>query len=225
MYFFYLFLAILTGYLSGSVSFAVIICRLVSGKEIRKIGNLNPGTMNVLRNIGKGWGILVGFLDTLKSFTPVLIARLLLFTTNHYADVLALFAIGIVAIIGHRFPIFYRFIGGKGAAPLFGVFLFFIPFEFLTSFVLAVIIILVFIRNVEFRWGRWVPILVITITPFYTLLLNYFINIPLFAHISIGGHDWPYIVGVFATSLIILSINLAFMRSRVDEYKESKTDS
>ena len=119
--------AILIGYLSGSFNYAIPITKMVIDKDIRSIGNHNPGTSNVLRNVGKGWGVLVGFLDGLKGLLPIIIFRIVFFKENTNADFAILYLIGIAAVLGHCKSIFLKFTGGGGIGTMLGVSLFFIP--------------------------------------------------------------------------------------------------
>jgi len=221
MYFLYLLIMVMVGYLSGSVNYAIIVSRLVSGKDIREIGNNNPGAANVFRTVGKGWGLLVGLLDALKSFTPMLIARLFLFTGNNYADFWALYVVGIAAVIGHIKPIYYGFKGGGGLSAVLGLYMFMLPVEYSVSLLLGGLIVIKFFKGFKYKFGRWTPIMSVVITPFLTLALNYLIHIPLFAHISIGGHPWYIIVGAFGTSLVMLGMNLPFLLKQTRESRET----
>lgn len=215
---------VLIGYLSGSVSYAVILTRMIAKTDIRAIGNKNAGTMNVLRNVSKGPGVLVGILDGLKSLLPMLLARLLWFPEASALHFFIVFAAGIAALAGHWKPLFYSFKGGRGVGCIVGIFLFLIPFEFLISFLLGGIIVVVFIHGVKYRLGRWVPILFVLITPFFTLALNFLVDLRISAHYSLGGHEWYVLLGVFATSLSMLFINLTFMGRRVDELKGEEAE-
>lgn len=194
-------------YLSGSVNYAIILTRARTGADIRQMGNRNAGTANVGRTIGKGWGAVVYFCDFGKALLPMLAARLVIFRDPSPESVLALFAIGMAAIVGHCRPVFHGFRGGAGIATSMPVYLFFIPVEFTVSMLLAALLVALFVRNVEFRLGRWVPILFVTIAPFLTLAANGALAIPLTERLSIGGHPWSVLVGVFATSVLILFFN------------------
>ncbi len=209
--------AILVGYLSGCVNYAILVTRLVTGQDIRALGNLNPGAANTLRSVGKPWGLLVGFLDACKGLAPMLIADILVFDTATAAGILALYAVGIAAIVGHCFPVFLGFKGGRGVGTLLGVFLYFVPVELLLCGVLGVVIVALFFRKVRYRWGRWVPIMFITLTPFVTPALNYVVDLPIYGHVSLGGHHWAVLVGTLAASLATLTINFTFMGNRVKE--------
>ena len=101
-------------YLLGSISFAHIIAR-AKGISIRKIGSGNPGTANVFTNIGKTYGVMVAIFDALKAVIPMLILR-----TIGGSDIFVAIT-GLCAIIGHDFPIYFRFKGGKGFGTTLGV--------------------------------------------------------------------------------------------------------
>lgn len=212
------------GYISGSVNYAIIITRIVKGVDIRTIGNNNPGTSNVVRNVGKGWGVLVGFLDGMKGFIPILIARIFVFKGDTNADFIILYLIGMAAVTGHCKPVFYGFDGGGGIGTMQGVSLFFIPVEFIVSLIIGGLIVIFFFKNVKFRYGQWTPIMFVTLTPFLTLALNRIVYIPLFAHISIGGHPAGVVAGAFAMSFLILFFNISFLKSRKEELNELKEE-
>ncbi|MBN2051380.1 MAG: glycerol-3-phosphate acyltransferase [Spirochaetales bacterium] len=215
-------LGLLATYLSGSVLYAIPITRLVTGKDIRELGNKNPGTSNVVRNVGKGWGFLVSFLDAFKVFLPLLLARVFLFTADTDRDFAVLFLMGIAGVLGHCKPIFFRFKGGGGIGPLQGVLLFFIPVEYLVSMLIGGTIVLLFLKKVKYKFGQWTPVMFVILTPFLTLLSTLLLDIPLFAHISIGGHSPSIVVGSFVLSLTILALNMTFMRFRTRELKDGE---
>jgi acyl-phosphate glycerol 3-phosphate acyltransferase len=208
-------LMLAVGYLSGSVNYAIIVTRARTGADIRELGNRNAGTANVGRTIGRGWGAMVYFCDFAKALLPLLAARLLFFTDLGPASTLALFAVGMAAIVGHCRPVFFGFRGGGGIATSMPVYLFFIPVEFTASVLLAALLVALFVRHVEFRLGRWVPILFVTIAPFLTLGLNKALSIPLTRRLSIGGHPWSVLVGVLATSVLILIFNTRILRESI----------
>lgn len=217
MFCLYALLMILGAYLLGSVNFAIIITRRLSSRDIRELGTGNPGTANVGRNFGKGWGALVYFLDLAKGMVPLLLGKIVLFPGDSPREYVVLAAVGIAAIAGHCRPVFHRFKGGGGIATSMGVFFFFIPVEFFASVLLGFTAAMLFLRQVRFRLGQWTPILFVTITPFLTLALNWLFDVPLFSHISIGGHPWYMLAGIFLTSFFILGMNLSFLKNRVTE--------
>ncbi|NLM07503.1 MAG: glycerol-3-phosphate 1-O-acyltransferase PlsY [Clostridiales Family XIII bacterium] len=102
-------------YMLGNLSPATIISK-ASGVDIRKEGSGNPGTTNVLRVMGKKAALFTLLIDVLKGVAAVLIGRLL------GGETLAVFC-GFAAFLGHIFPAFYKFKGGKGIATAFGVLL------------------------------------------------------------------------------------------------------
>ena len=110
-------LLVLAGYLLGSVSFAVLLVRWRTGKDIRKEGSGNAGATNVLRSHGKALGFLVALLDVAKGAVAVLLVRLVTADPRYAA------AAGFAAVLGHVFPIYSGFRGGKGVATAVGAFL------------------------------------------------------------------------------------------------------
>lgn len=108
---------VILAYLFGSISTAVIACRLLRLPDPRTQGSGNPGATNVLRLGGKKAAIIVLVGDIVKGVVPVLIARVI---TD---DPLWLAATAFAAFIGHLYPVFFGFRGGKGVATAFGVLL------------------------------------------------------------------------------------------------------
>ena len=115
----------LIAYLIGSISCAIILSKLFSLNDPRQVGSGNPGATNVLRSGNKTAAVLTLIGDMLKGLIPVLIARYI----SDDAIILACTALG--AFLGHLYPIYYRFKGGKGVATLFGIFLGLNPVIFL----------------------------------------------------------------------------------------------
>ena len=108
-------LLILAAYLLGSVSSAVIVCRVMGLPDPRTEGSNNPGATNVLRIGGKRAALLTLVGDMLKGFLPVLLAQLL------GASAALLAGVGLAAFLGHLYPVFFGFKGGKGVATALGV--------------------------------------------------------------------------------------------------------
>jgi glycerol-3-phosphate acyltransferase PlsY len=107
---------ILLGYLLGSVPVGFLL-GLRSGIDVRETGSGNVGATNVARVVGKRQGILTLIVDTVKGFLPVILAIQL------GASLAATVLVGAAAFIGHLYPIFLKFKGGKGVATALGVFL------------------------------------------------------------------------------------------------------
>ena len=125
-------------YLIGSINFAIIFSRL-KGTDITKKGSGNPGTMNVLRSVGKLWGVLTFICDCAKG---VIFAVIGLYWVGSLDW---LFILGVVTIIGHVLPIYSKFKGGKGVATSIGVFI--VAYPIVGAIVLAVLIfMLLFIK-------------------------------------------------------------------------------
>ena len=108
-------LLILAAYLLGSVSTAVITCRLMGLPDPRQVGSGNPGATNVLREGGKKAAIITLLGDMLKGLLPVLAGH----APGVSEPVLA--GIGLAAFVGHLYPVFFGFKGGKGVATALGV--------------------------------------------------------------------------------------------------------
>ena len=107
----------LFGYLLGSVSAAIITCKIMSLPDPRTVGSNNPGATNVLRAGGKKAAIITLLGDMLKGLIPVLISVLL------QMPEVVIAATGLAAFLGHLFPVYYGFKGGKGVATILGVLL------------------------------------------------------------------------------------------------------
>lgn len=107
-------LAVVLAYLFGSVSSAIIVCKLMGLPDPRTRGSRNPGATNVLRIGGKKAAAITMLGDVLKGFIPVLAAVLL--NLDSMTIALVMFA----AFIGHLYPVFFRFEGGKGVATMIG---------------------------------------------------------------------------------------------------------
>ena len=117
----YIAIAIICAYLIGSFPSAYIICRLRKGTDIREIGSRNMGAMNVFYKVGFAEGLMVLALDIGKGVAAVALARWL--GVPMVAQIIA----GAVAVVGHGFPIFLKFHGGRGGATCIGVLLFLMP--------------------------------------------------------------------------------------------------
>src|SRR5512146_1155348 len=116
---------LLTFYLVGSIPFSYIVTRLKTGKDIRDMGSGNVGATNVMRTSGKKAGLLALFLDVAKGAVAVGICFLL--GASQRTAALA----GLAAMIGHSYPIFLHFRGGKSVATGAGAFLLLAPFALL----------------------------------------------------------------------------------------------
>jgi glycerol-3-phosphate acyltransferase PlsY len=129
---------IIAAYLLGAIPFGLVLVRLKTGRDVRQSGSGNIGATNVLRTTGKVWGIVTLVLDASKGAGAVLLARALL-----PGDATIAWLAGTAAVIGHCFPLYLRFHGGKGVATCLGVFLVLSPLALLPAlgvFVLAALV-------------------------------------------------------------------------------------
>lgn len=110
-------------YLIGSVNFSVIISKRVAGFDVREKGSGNAGTTNMLRSVGKGAAAITLICDILKGVVAIGIAMLLGGIIPNVDKALLVQIAGIFVIIGHTFPVFFKFKGGKGIATSLGILL------------------------------------------------------------------------------------------------------
>ncbi len=115
----YSVLAVLAAYLVGSLSFAVIVSRAMGLKDPRTFGSKNPGATNVLRSGSKAAAIVTLLLDALKGYFPVLLVKW--FGKPYGLEDGTMALVGLAAFLGHLWPVFFRFKGGKGVATFIGV--------------------------------------------------------------------------------------------------------
>ena len=109
-------------YLLGSISFSVIISKKMAGFDVREKGSGNAGTTNVLRTVGKKASIITLVCDILKGVVAILVAYVAGLIMKDSVDKALLIRLaGIAVILGHTFPIFFGFKGGKGIATALGV--------------------------------------------------------------------------------------------------------
>ena len=116
----YIIVAIIA-YCLGSISFSVIISKKMAGFDVREKGSKNAGSTNVLRTVGKKAAILTLICDILKGVVAILIAVLLGNLVEGTDKALLVQIAGLMAVIGHTFPVFFGFKGGKGVATALGV--------------------------------------------------------------------------------------------------------
>ncbi len=132
-----LFVSVLVGYLLGSISFSYIFVKKIKKVDIRQQGSGNAGATNTLRVLGVGPAVAVLLLDTLKGILAVLLGLYL--GGKGLAPALA----GLAAILGHNWPVFLRFKGGKGVATTIGVLATLVFWPALYAGILAILSIVV----------------------------------------------------------------------------------
>lgn len=131
-------LALLAAYLIGAIPFGYLLVRLKSGQDVREFGSGNIGATNVLRNFGRAAGVLTLVLDMLKGLLAVWLAGRL---TGQKPGWMA--AAALVAMLGHSFPVFLRFRGGKAVATWAGAFGYLTPLPMIATLLLLVIVVAV----------------------------------------------------------------------------------
>ncbi len=192
--------AIIGAYLLGSIPFGLLIAK-AHGKDLRSIGSGNIGATNVSRALGRKWAYICFVLDVLKGMVPMLATLSLtkpLSTQSQTEKVIMLWlwlAVGCAAILGHIFPIYVKFKGGKGVATSFGVALGLWPFYTIcASFAVAIWVVVVLI------W-RYVSLASICASISFPLVL-------LLAIILRPGWDfislWPLLIAATAIPLMVI---------------------
>ena len=145
-------------YIIGSVNSSIILSRIYKLPDPRDYGSKNPGATNILRSGNKILSLLILLLDILKGFLPVLIAYYII------EDKLYVQVAGVIAVLGHIYPIFYKFKGGKGVATAFGAILGF-------DIILGLICMITWlITAFLFRYSALSAIVSFTFLPIYTWL-------------------------------------------------------
>ncbi|SJL85003.1 glycerol-3-phosphate 1-O-acyltransferase PlsY [Vibrio palustris] len=147
-------------YLLGSISSAVLICRLVRLPDPRKSGSMNPGATNVLRLGGRKIAITVLLMDMLKGTIPVWGGYFL------GIDAIVLGVIAIASCLGHMYPIFFHFRGGKGVATALGAIA---PIGLSLT---AMMVLTWLAIAVVFRFSSLAAIITALLTPLYTWMVN-----------------------------------------------------
>lgn len=118
----YIIIAVIA-YLIGSINFSIILSKRMAGFDIREKGSGNAGTTNMLRAVGKKAAVITLICDILKGVVSILIAVLAGKIIKNLDNALLVQLAGIFVIIGHTFPVFFKFKGGKGIATALGVLL------------------------------------------------------------------------------------------------------
>lgn len=150
---------VIVGYLVGSVCSAVIVCRLFSLPDPRTEGSKNPGATNVLRIAGPKCAVIVLIADMLKGFLPVFLAKLL------GADATTLGFICLAAVLGHMFPLFFKFKGGKGVATALGALS---GFHWLLGGIVVITWLVVALIS---RYSSLASIIAIVLSPIFSVFL------------------------------------------------------
>ena len=193
-------LAIVAAYLLGSIPFGLLIAK-AHGKDLRSIGSGNIGATNVSRALGRKWAYFCFVLDVLKGLIPMLatlpLARALPDQSQGERVILLWLwlAVGCAAIVGHVFPIYARFKGGKGVATSFGVALGLWPYFTVCASVFAVTWVVVVLT-----W-RYVSLASIAASVVFPLAL-------ILAIVLVPGWEfgslWPVVITAFAIPVMVI---------------------
>ena len=174
-----LIISCVLAYLLGSVSSGIIVSRTMNGPDLRTVGSRNTGASNVQRTMGWKYGLITFFGDSIKGVLACLIAEWL--TGDHMAALPA----GLCCVIGHNWPVYYRFRGGKGVATTVGVSLYCCPVPALICIALTVGLIYFF---------RYISLGSMALVVSYAILITFFYS---------GGTVW-IILWAFALMIMCL---------------------
>ena len=198
--------AIVAAYLLGSLAFAVIVSRVMGLSDPRTFGSKNPGATNVLRSGSKPAAIVTLLFDALKGFVPVLLVRL--YGRDYGMGDATMALVGLAAFLGHLYPVFFRFEGGKGVATFIGV-VFGVHWLLGLATALTWILIAAF-----FRYSSLASLIAAIFAPTFYLLVS--------------GAAW-YAEGPVAMALFVMALLLAWRHraniQRLMQGKESKLGS
>src|SRR6185369_15987611 len=154
---------VIAAYLIGSLSFAVIVSRVFGLSDPRSYGSKNPGATNVLRSGNRAAAVITLALDALKGYVPVFAALLLAPRFGFGETTIGL--VGLAAFLGHLWPVFFRFAGGKGVATAAGVLFALNPGLGLATLLTWVIV------AYFFRYSSLASLVSAAFAPFYQLLI------------------------------------------------------
>ena len=185
---------LILSYLIGSIPFGLIIGKL-AGKDLRKHGSGNIGSTNAVRTLGYKLGAVSAFLDILKGASIILVVYLLEATTNWSNPLIingeSLYALyGLMAVVGHCYPVYIKFKGGKAVATSLGVLFAVVPFSALSA-IIAFIVCVLLTGYVSLSSTIGTLMAVITNFTLYTLVYDMLFNsiiIFLFAIIIVIRH-------------------------------------
>ena len=180
-------ITLILSYFIGSISSAVIISKTFFGRDIREEGSGNAGATNMLRTHGKKMGVLTLVFDVLKGVIAILIANLLTKLTSGNEFILKLIPLiaGLFVILGHNFPIFFNFRGGKGVATSLGVVL---ALNYKVALIVAVFALLIMITTRYVSLGSVLAgILYVAVDLAYMIFTDNFYYPELIFAVLVGG--------------------------------------
>lgn len=184
---------IVASYLLGSVPFGVLIAR-AHGKDLRSIGSGNIGATNVSRALGKKWAYICFLLDCLKGLVPMLAAKPL--ATPLTVTTLSLWlTVGCAAILGHIFPVYLKFKGGKGMSTCMGIILGLYPYYALPGLIAFIVWVACVLL---WRYVSLASIIAAVIFPVSLITAIFSLQNWLFADL------WPLIIVALALSALVI---------------------
>ena len=160
---FYSIIFLVSAYLIGSIPFSIIASKALKGIDVREYGSGNAGATNTFRVLGKKAGTIVLMLDVLKGYSAVSLAILTDFSPSTEIYTNFQLAFGIAAVLGHVFPIYAGFRGGKGVATLLGFMIAVFPLPSLVSILVFLFVLMLskyvslssIISGIVFPFGVW----------------------------------------------------------------------
>lgn len=204
----YIIVAVIA-YLLGSISFSIIISKKMAGFDVREKGSGNAGTTNVLRSVGKKAALLTLIGDVLKGVVAILVAILAGNIVKNLDRALLVQIAGVCVILGHTFPIFFKFKGGKGIATSLGVLL-------MTNWQIGLIcLVYALILIALTRMVSVGSIVAAILFPVLVLFINQNYIVPT------GTDNWSYLIySIIITALILF--NHRENIKRINEGTENK---
>lgn len=172
----YVIIAVIA-YLLGSISFGMIVAKLKGGPNLREVGSKNTGATNVLRVMGVKTGLIVFVLDILKALIACIIGRC-------WMGLNGAMVAGIAVVIGHNWPCFFQFKGGKGVASTLAVMLMTFPVPAVICYIVAIVLI---------ATTRYVSLGSITLAALFAVMV-----------IATNWANWLVIVWVIAISGLLI---------------------
>lgn len=202
---FHYLVIIIVSYLLGSIPFGYLLVKIFRGEDIRQQGSGNIGATNVARSGAKGLGVLTLFLDALKGFVAVLHAHhgaehqlqhegFGLLHPNFAPNLMAVAALA--AVIGHVFPVWLKFKGGKGVATALGVFVLLFPKALVVSLVIFIIVVAIS------RYVSLGSILSAVALPIAACFLDDSAHLQ---HSTAWGINWETLLPVCAACLLVIA--------------------
>lgn len=198
---------LIASYLLGSIPWPLIMSKMIKGIDIREHGSKNMGATNVVRILGLKYGIITLILDALKAGFIIILFKVGLL--NYELDWMVLkihpLVYGFVALLGHVFPIFANFKGGKGVACCAGILLAYKPLLFILTFSFFVII---------FLWKKYISLASISCSIFALLISFIPFN---------GKIDWLFTIVVFCSVTFLIIRHIPNIK-RLINHTETKTE-